>query len=90
MERVLPGEVDPEQAEALGGEQAREHAEWEAQARRGPGGRMYLSQLWSYRCPSGGITLQPAELPYVRETTDEKVEPIYTRPQKGESEEDDL
>ncbi len=31
MERVLPGEVDPEQAEALGGEQAREHAEWEAQ-----------------------------------------------------------
>ena len=33
MERVLPGEVDPEQAGALGGEQAREQAEWEA---RGP------------------------------------------------------
>jgi len=33
MEPVLPGEVDPEQAEALGGKQAREQAEWEA---RGP------------------------------------------------------
>jgi len=37
MERVLPGEVDPGQAEVLGGEQAREQeeeqAEWEA---RGP------------------------------------------------------
>ena len=42
MERVLPGEVDPVQAEALGGEQAREQAEeqgeWEAQnPARAPG-----------------------------------------------------
>ena len=53
------------------------------EARRGPGGRMYLSQLWNYCFPSGGITLQQAELPLVREITDEKVEVIYTRSQKG-------
>ena len=48
MERVLPGEVDPVQAEALGGEQAREQAEWEAQ---GPG-----------RAPGENVCVQAVEL----------------------------
>jgi hypothetical protein len=30
MERVLPGELDPEQADALEGEQAEGRVEWEA------------------------------------------------------------
>ena len=48
MERVLPGEVDPVQAEALGGEQAREQAEWEAQD---PG-----------RAPEENVCVQAVEL----------------------------
>ena len=49
MERVLPGEVDPVQAEALGGEQAREQAEWEA---RGPA-----------RAPGENVSVPAVELP---------------------------
>ena len=48
MEPVLPGEVDPEQAEALGEEQAREQAEWEAQ---NPG-----------RAPEENVCVQAVEL----------------------------
>jgi hypothetical protein len=33
MERVLPGELDPEQADALEGEQAEGQVEWEARDR---------------------------------------------------------
>ena len=52
MERVLPGEVDPEQAGVLGGEQVREQAEeqaeWEA---RGPA-----------RAPGENVCVQAVEL----------------------------
>ena len=48
MEQVLPGEVDPEQVGALGGEQAEEQAEWEA---RGPA-----------QAPGENVCVQAAEL----------------------------
>jgi hypothetical protein len=50
------------------------------EARRGPRGRMYVSKLWSYCCPSGGITVQPAELFQVRHVNGQKVEQIVESP----------